>query len=94
MFAQFRPALVFMAVITVLTGVIYPLVITAVSQIGMPERANGSIIEQGGKAVGSKLIASLSAIPGISGAGHRRHPRIRTTPPPERLQPGSSSTRR
>ncbi|HMH18710.1 MAG TPA: potassium-transporting ATPase subunit C, partial [Burkholderiales bacterium] len=44
MFAQFRPALVLMILMTVLTGVIYPALVTAISQVGMPERANGSLI--------------------------------------------------
>jgi potassium-transporting ATPase KdpC subunit len=56
MFAQFRPALVMLILMTALTGVIYPLLITAVSKIGMPERANGSLIVREGKPVGSALI--------------------------------------
>src|SRR6267378_1155785 len=63
MFAQFRPALVLMVVMTVLTGVIYPLLITAVSQIGMPDRANGSVIVRDGKAVGSELIGQPFGAP-------------------------------
>jgi potassium-transporting ATPase KdpC subunit len=56
MFAQFRPALVLMIVMTVLTGIVYPLLVTAVSQVGMPERANGSLIVREGKPLGSTLI--------------------------------------
>jgi K+-transporting ATPase ATPase C chain len=56
MFAQFRPALVLITLMTVLTGIIYPLLVTAISQVGMPERANGSLIVREGKAVGSALI--------------------------------------
>jgi K+-transporting ATPase ATPase C chain len=56
MFTQFRPALVLMILMTVLTGMIYPMLVTAVSQIGMPERANGSLIVREGKPVGSVLI--------------------------------------
>jgi potassium-transporting ATPase KdpC subunit len=63
MLAQFRPALILMVVMTVLTGVVYPLLITAVSQVGMPERANGSLIVRDGKAVGSELIGQPFGAP-------------------------------
>jgi len=63
MFAQFRPALVLMMVMTVLTGIVYPLLVTTVSQVGMPERANGSLIVRDGKAVGSELIGQPFADP-------------------------------
>jgi potassium-transporting ATPase KdpC subunit len=43
-------------VMTVLTGIIYPLVITGVSQVVFPSRANGSMIEVEGRTVGSHLI--------------------------------------
>ena len=63
MFAQFRPALVSMILMTVLTGVIYPALVTAISQVGMPERANGSLIVREGKPVGSALIGQPFADP-------------------------------
>ncbi|HEY6722209.1 MAG TPA: potassium-transporting ATPase subunit KdpC [Burkholderiales bacterium] len=63
MFAQFRPALVLMILMTVLTGVIYPMLITAVSHVGMSERANGSLIVRDGKAIGSELIGQPFADP-------------------------------
>jgi potassium-transporting ATPase KdpC subunit len=50
--AAFRVLLV----LTVITGVIYPLAVTGVSQLIMPGRANGSLISSGGQTVGSKLI--------------------------------------
>jgi len=56
MFAQLRPALVLIILMTVLTGVAYPLLVTGISQVGMPERANGSLIMRDAKPVGSALI--------------------------------------
>ena len=54
--SQFRPALVLFGLLTILTGVIYPLAITAVAQTVFRWQANGSLIEHDGKAVGSSLI--------------------------------------
>src|SRR6476659_4267604 len=51
-----RPAMIFMIVMTVLTGVIYPLLITGISQTVFPRQANGSLIYEGDKLVGSALI--------------------------------------
>ena len=45
-----------LVVMTVLTGVIYPLVITGVAQITLPKKADGSMIESGGRKLGSALI--------------------------------------
>ncbi len=51
-----RPALVLLALLTLFTGVIYPLVITGVAQALFPDKANGSLIVRDGQAVGSELI--------------------------------------
>jgi K+-transporting ATPase ATPase C chain len=51
-----RPALVVLALLTVITGLIYPLVVTGIAQAVFPSRANGSFIESGGKIRGSELI--------------------------------------
>jgi potassium-transporting ATPase KdpC subunit len=56
MLAQLRPALVLLALMTVLTGIIYPLAITGVTQLAFPHQANGSLIVANGKTVGSELI--------------------------------------
>jgi K+-transporting ATPase ATPase C chain len=51
-----RPSIVLLAIFTVLTGVLYPLTVTALAQVVFPEQANGSLIRQGDRIVGSALI--------------------------------------
>jgi len=51
-----RPALVFFLVLTLLTGVVYPLVVTGVAQVLFPTQAAGSLILREGKPIGSTLI--------------------------------------
>jgi potassium-transporting ATPase KdpC subunit len=52
----FRPVLVLFAALTVITGIIYPVVVTALGQAVFPHQANGSLIEKDGKPVGSERI--------------------------------------
>jgi len=53
---QFVAALRMLVVLTVLTGVIYPLAVTAIAQLTMKSRADGSIVSAEGREVGSSLI--------------------------------------
>ena len=60
---QLRPAVIALLVFTALTGVVYPLVVTGVSQVAFHQRANGSLLEVDGVVVGSKLIGQQFAAP-------------------------------
>ena len=53
---QLRPALVSFAALTLITGLLYPLVVTGVAQVLFPRQANGSLVLLDGKPVGSSLI--------------------------------------
>ncbi len=57
MLSHLRPAIFLTLFFTVLTGLAYPLAITAIAQVAFPATANGSLVEQDGKVVGSALIA-------------------------------------
>ena len=56
MLSQFRPAIVLFFVLTLITGIFYPLVVTGIAQVVFPAQANGSLVVQNGQPVGSSLI--------------------------------------
>jgi K+-transporting ATPase ATPase C chain len=56
MFGQLLPAVRMLVVLSVLTGVIYPYLITGIAQVAFPRAANGSLIQRDGKALGSSVI--------------------------------------
>src|SRR5882672_6329759 len=55
MFKELRPAALAFLVLTLITGIVYPLIVTAFAQL-FPAKATGSVIVVNGKAVGSELI--------------------------------------
>ena len=58
-----RPALSVFALLTALTGVAYPLLVTGIAQLAFPHAANGSLLNVEGKAVGSALIGQSFSAP-------------------------------
>ena len=56
MLKELKPALLVLALMTALTGVAYPLLVTGIAQGLFSDQANGSLIEQDGKVVGSALV--------------------------------------
>src|SRR5215813_10450590 len=53
---MFRAAFVSLILFTVITGVVYPVVVTGIAQVAFPFQANGSLITRDGRVVGSSLI--------------------------------------
>ena len=56
MLRTFRDAFAMLVALTLVTGVVYPLVVTGIAQLALRDVANGSIVERDGKLVGSALI--------------------------------------
>jgi K+-transporting ATPase ATPase C chain len=61
---QLRSALAFTVVFTVLLGIFYPLAVTGIAQVFFRHQANGSLIEDNGKSLGSELIGQPFSDPG------------------------------
>ena len=60
---EFRPALLMLLVLTLITGVAYPLLVTGIAQLTFPRQANGSLITRGGVVVGSSWIGQTFSEP-------------------------------
>ncbi len=74
---QWRPAIVVTLLLMIITGLVYPGLVTAVAQLVFPRQANGSLVERDGRAIGSALIGQqfaraeyFHARPSAAGAGY------------------------
>ena len=56
MFKELKPGFMMMVVMTVLTGLVYPALITVIAQVVFPDQANGSLIVSNGQVIGSRLL--------------------------------------
>ncbi len=65
MFSLLRPAVLLFAALTVLTGVVYPALITGLAQALWPQQANGSLIREGDRILGSRLIGQSFSGPDV-----------------------------
>ena len=84
MLAHFRPAVVLLALFTLLTGLAYPLAMTGIASVLFPWQASGSLILRDGKVVGSALIGQNFA------SARYFHPRPSATGAPDPKDPSKT----
>ncbi len=84
MLKQLRPALVLVVLLTLLTGLAYPLAMTGLAEVLFPRQAQGSLLTTDGKVVGSSLIAQGFA------SDKYFHPRPSATTGPDPKDPSKS----
>jgi len=62
--SEIRPALVLLALLTLLTGVVYPLAVTGLARLLLPRQAAGSLVVRDGRVLGSALVGQPFGAPG------------------------------
>jgi K+-transporting ATPase ATPase C chain len=60
MVKQLRPAVLILAILTLITGITYPLVVTGIAQVFFPNQANGTLAGEPGRPVGSVLLGQAN----------------------------------
>ena len=78
MFKELRSSLTLLALLTIITGLAYPFAVTGLAGLAFPWQANGSLMEKGGRVVGSALIGQTFTGPGYFWG----RPSATTTPDP------------
>src|SRR5208283_388515 len=84
MLSHLRASLVMVTLLSILTGLLYPLAITGLAQLAFPAKAKGSLIEQDGKILGSELIGQNFV------AERYFHPRPSATSAPDPTDPAKT----